>query len=145
MTAATSASAAPGPKRLRACPQAAMPNILVRVLKDSFPGKARSSLVRRIDDAAARAEQIPGDPRKRVLCGVVVDEDVTMMAWRAAGTMSLRPAWSPCRATRQTSPHRSAAQHELPRAAAAWALKTKSASSPSNGSGSCTAFTRHAR
>jgi hypothetical protein len=35
-----------------------------------------------------------------------------------------------------TAPHRSAAQHELPRVADAWALKTKSVSSPSNRGGS---------
>lgn len=61
-----------------------MPNIVIHVPKDSFPGEARSSLVRRINDAAARAEQIPDDHRKRVLCWVVVDE-VDSGAWTCGG------------------------------------------------------------
>ena len=51
-----------------------MPNILVTIPKGAFPGGARSALVRRINEAAAEAEQMPADPRKQFLCWVVVNE-----------------------------------------------------------------------
>jgi len=105
---------------------------------------------------AARRERPPPCPRSSARIGLYCTEssqagqprtaacgaspampatEVMAMASRAATTMSLMPAWSPCRVTRQHPPHRSASQHEMPRAAA-WAFKTKSASSPSNRGGS---------
>ena len=71
----------------RSSPQAAMPHILVHVPKASFPGDARSSLVHRINDAAARAERISDDPRKRVMCWVVIDEVDSGRGWRRADAL----------------------------------------------------------
>ena len=51
-----------------------MPNILVKLPKDSFPAQHREVLVRLLNHAAASAEQIPGDAKNRFLCWVVVDE-----------------------------------------------------------------------
>lgn len=61
-----------------------MPNILVHIPKGSFAGTARAALVRGINDAAARAEQIPAQPRQRMLCWVLVDE-VDAGAWTCGG------------------------------------------------------------
>jgi phenylpyruvate tautomerase PptA (4-oxalocrotonate tautomerase family) len=61
-----------------------MPNILVRIPKDSYPGEARAVLVRFINDAAAFAEQIPAEPRKRALCWVLIEE-VASGAWTCGG------------------------------------------------------------
>ena len=51
-----------------------MPNILLKVPKNTFPDKARANLVQRINAAAAEVEQIAADPTKRALCWVVIDE-----------------------------------------------------------------------
>lgn len=51
-----------------------MPNILVKLPKDSFPARHRDTLVRLLNDAAATAEQIPDDAKKRFLCWIVIDE-----------------------------------------------------------------------
>ncbi|WP_343592403.1 tautomerase [Paracidovorax wautersii] len=74
-----------------------MPHIIVRIPKDSYPGEARAALVRGINDAAALAEQIPEDPRKRMLCWVLIDEAASG-AWTCGGadlTAQLLPcvAW----------------------------------------------------
>lgn len=61
-----------------------MPNILVHIPNGAFPGEARAALVRRISDAAAAAERIPAEPRKRMLCWVVVDEGQAG-AWHCGG------------------------------------------------------------
>lgn len=61
-----------------------MPNILVHIPKGAFPGAARAALARRIDDAAAAAEQIPAEPRKRLLCWVLIDE-IDAGAWTCGG------------------------------------------------------------
>ena len=61
-----------------------MPNILVHIPKGSFPGEARTALTRRINNAAASAEQIPAEPRKRMLCWVLIDE-VDSGAWTCGG------------------------------------------------------------
>jgi phenylpyruvate tautomerase PptA (4-oxalocrotonate tautomerase family) len=71
-----------------------MPNIFVHVPKDSFPGDARSALVRRINEAAADAEQIPADPRKRMLCWVLIDE-VDVGAW-TCGALDVTAQMLPC-------------------------------------------------
>lgn len=62
-----------------------MPNILVKVPKGAFPGDARVNLLRQITDAAATAEQIPADPKKRFTSWVVIDEIETGM-WACGGT-----------------------------------------------------------
>lgn len=51
-----------------------MPNILVKIPRGAFPDNCRASLVQRINDAAAVAEQIPADSRDRFLCWVLIDE-----------------------------------------------------------------------
>ena len=51
-----------------------MPNILVKIPKGAFADDARANLLRRITDAAATAEQIPADPKKRFTSWVVMDE-----------------------------------------------------------------------
>ncbi len=61
-----------------------MPTILIHVPEGSFPGDARASLVRRINEAAAHAEQIPDEPRKRALCWVLVRE-VATSDWTCGG------------------------------------------------------------
>jgi phenylpyruvate tautomerase PptA (4-oxalocrotonate tautomerase family) len=61
-----------------------MPNILVKVPKGAFPGAARASLAHHINDAAATAEQIPADPKKRFLSWVVIDETEAGM-WTCGG------------------------------------------------------------
>ncbi|WP_316675409.1 hypothetical protein [Ralstonia chuxiongensis] len=42
-----------------------MPNILVKIPANTFDGDARAALARNITEAAAQAEQIPDDPRRR--------------------------------------------------------------------------------
>lgn len=61
-----------------------MPHILVRIPNNSYPGEARAALVRGINDAAALAEQIPAEPRKRMLCWVLIEE-VAPGAWTCGG------------------------------------------------------------
>jgi phenylpyruvate tautomerase PptA (4-oxalocrotonate tautomerase family) len=61
-----------------------MPNIVVYIPKGSFPSEARSALAGRITEAAARVEQIPDDPRKRIVCWVLVQE-VEPGAWTCGG------------------------------------------------------------
>lgn len=61
-----------------------MPNILVKVPKGAFPGDAHANLVRHIVDAAATAEQMPADPKKRFLCWVLLEETEAGM-WTCGG------------------------------------------------------------
>ncbi len=51
-----------------------MPNIVLKIPKNSFPAAQRATLVQGINAAAAEAERIPADPRKRFLCWVLIDE-----------------------------------------------------------------------
>ncbi len=51
-----------------------MPNILVKVPQGAFPGDSREQLMRQLHDAAARCEQLPNDPVRRLLCWVMLDE-----------------------------------------------------------------------
>ncbi|WP_428424658.1 tautomerase [Methylibium sp.] len=51
-----------------------MPNIVVHIPHGAFAGEARSALTRCINEAAAKAEQMPADPNKRFVCWVVVNE-----------------------------------------------------------------------
>lgn len=61
-----------------------MPNILVRVPRGIFTGEEKSRLVAGLNQAAAQAEHIPDDPRKRVLCWVIVEE-VDSDNWTCGG------------------------------------------------------------
>lgn len=51
-----------------------MPNIVLKIPKNSFPGEHRAVLVKGINAAAAAAEGMPADPQKRFLCWVLIDE-----------------------------------------------------------------------
>lgn len=51
-----------------------MPNILIHLPASAYPGTSRQDLVRRLNEAAAQAEQIPEHPRHRSLCWVLVQE-----------------------------------------------------------------------
>ena len=51
-----------------------MPSIVLKIPKNSFPGEHRAALVKGINEAAATAEGMPADPRKRFLCWVSIDE-----------------------------------------------------------------------
>jgi phenylpyruvate tautomerase PptA (4-oxalocrotonate tautomerase family) len=62
-----------------------LPNILVKLPKDSFPSPHRETLVRLLNDAAASAEQIPDDAKKRFLCWITIDE-VAPGFWTCGGT-----------------------------------------------------------
>lgn len=61
-----------------------MPNILVKTPQGAFPGDARANLVRHLNEAAATAEQMPDDPKKRFLSWVLIDETATGM-WTCGG------------------------------------------------------------
>lgn len=61
-----------------------MPNILVKIPANTFDGDARAALARRITEAAAQAEQIPDDPRRRATTWVVM-EDVPAGSWWCGG------------------------------------------------------------
>lgn len=61
-----------------------MPNILVKIPKGAFPTEHRTALLRKLNDAAATAEQIPDDPKKRFVCWVIVDE-VEPGSWACGG------------------------------------------------------------
>ena len=51
-----------------------MPNIIVKIPSGVFDAKARATLVEGINAAAANAEQIPDDAKKRMLCWVIIEE-----------------------------------------------------------------------
>jgi phenylpyruvate tautomerase PptA (4-oxalocrotonate tautomerase family) len=51
-----------------------MPNIFLKFPKGVFDDVARAKLVHSVNEAAATAECIPADPRKRFLCWVGVEE-----------------------------------------------------------------------
>jgi phenylpyruvate tautomerase PptA (4-oxalocrotonate tautomerase family) len=71
-----------------------MPIIVVKIPKGSFPVEHRTALVRKLTDAACVAEQIPDDPKKRLLCWVVVDE-VESGSW-ACGAIDMTGQILPC-------------------------------------------------
>ncbi|MGT2490434.1 hypothetical protein ACU4GD_07560 [Cupriavidus basilensis] len=50
-----------------------MPNILVKIPANTFDGDARAALARHITEAAAQAEQIPPDSRKRATTWVTLE------------------------------------------------------------------------
>lgn len=61
-----------------------MPNIVVNIPSGSYPGASRLLLAQEITDAAAAAEQIPPDARKRAMCSVLIDE-MAPGAWTCGG------------------------------------------------------------
>ena len=61
-----------------------MPTILVKIPHGSFPGETRAVLVRKINEAAAAAEQMPDEPRARAMCWVLVEE-ADPGAWTCGG------------------------------------------------------------
>ena len=58
-----------------------MPNILVKIPANTFDGHACATLARRITEAAAQAEQIPDDPRRRATIWVTVEEVPAAFWW----------------------------------------------------------------
>lgn len=74
-----------------------MPNILVKIPSGSFPKDSRTTLLRKINAAAASAEQIPPDPRKQFTCWVLIDE-VEAGGWTCGG-LDLTARYLPCMAT----------------------------------------------
>jgi phenylpyruvate tautomerase PptA (4-oxalocrotonate tautomerase family) len=71
-----------------------MPNILVKVPQGAFPGDSRAQLLHHITEAAARAERIPADPRKRFTTWVVIEE-VGAGLWSCGG-LDLSAQVLPC-------------------------------------------------
>jgi phenylpyruvate tautomerase PptA (4-oxalocrotonate tautomerase family) len=71
-----------------------MPNILVKIPKGSFPNEHRTALVRKLNDAAAAAEQIPDAPKKRLFCWVIIDE-VESGSW-TCGAIDMTGQILPC-------------------------------------------------
>ncbi|WP_296223741.1 tautomerase [Ralstonia sp. UBA689] len=61
-----------------------MPNIVVKIPAETFGGAVRAELARRVAAAAAHAEQIPDDPRKRFSTWVVIEE-VGAAMWTCGG------------------------------------------------------------
>jgi phenylpyruvate tautomerase PptA (4-oxalocrotonate tautomerase family) len=61
-----------------------MPNILVKIPANTLGGDARATLARRVTEAAAQAEQIPDDPRRRATIWVTVEE-VPAASWWCGG------------------------------------------------------------
>lgn len=73
-----------------------MPNILIKIPSGVFPADRRAVLVKKINEAAAAAEQIPDDPKKRFLCWVLVDE-LDSGAW-TCGAADVTSQVLPCMA-----------------------------------------------
>lgn len=71
-----------------------MPNIVIQIPSGVFSVDCRSELVGKINEAAAIAEQIPNDPKKRFLCWVLIEE-VPAGAW-TCGTVAAMPQLVPC-------------------------------------------------
>lgn len=71
-----------------------MPNILVKIPKGAFPTEHRAVLVKMLNAAAAAAEQIPDDPRKRSMCWVIIDE-VEPGSW-TCGASDMSAKLLPC-------------------------------------------------
>jgi phenylpyruvate tautomerase PptA (4-oxalocrotonate tautomerase family) len=71
-----------------------MPTILVKIPHGSFPGESRAVLVRKINQAAAAAEQLAHTPHARAMCWVLVDE-LAAGAWTCGG-VDLSAQLLPC-------------------------------------------------
>lgn len=61
-----------------------MPNIVVKIPTGVFDADTRARLVAGINNAAAHAERIPNDPKKRFLCWVLIEE-VAAGGWTCGG------------------------------------------------------------
>ncbi len=61
-----------------------MPNILIKIPKDTFTPEHRKHLIAKINEAAATAEQIPNEASKRFFCWVVIEE-VELGSWTCGG------------------------------------------------------------
>lgn len=73
-----------------------MPNIVLKIPKNAFPAAQRAALVQGINEAAATAERIPADPRKRFLCWVLIDE-IEPGNW-TCGSADVTSQFLPCMA-----------------------------------------------
>lgn len=71
-----------------------MPHIILKIPQGSFSAEARAALVRHCNEAAAAAEQIPADPKKRFFCWVVVEE-VEQGFW-TCGSVDVTAGVLPC-------------------------------------------------
>jgi phenylpyruvate tautomerase PptA (4-oxalocrotonate tautomerase family) len=71
-----------------------MPNIFVTIPRNTFDNAARADLTRRLCEAAATAEQIPDDPRKRATCWIIFNE-VDAEAF-TCGAKDVSAAMIPC-------------------------------------------------
>ena len=71
-----------------------MPNIVLKIPKNSFPGEHRAALVKGINAAAAAGEGMPADPKKRFLCWVLIDE-VEPGNWTCGGA-DVTSVFLPC-------------------------------------------------
>lgn len=69
-----------------------MPNIHVTLPQHAFPGEHRRALIRHLTDAAATVEQMPDEPRHRMLCWVQVSE----VSQFACGGADLTDRLLPC-------------------------------------------------
>jgi len=61
-----------------------MPNMLIKLPHSAFTNDAKTKLVKSLNAAAANAEQIPDDQRKRFLCWITIDE-VATGSWTCGG------------------------------------------------------------
>ncbi|RFB71167.1 MULTISPECIES: tautomerase [unclassified Herbaspirillum] len=71
-----------------------MPHIMLKIPKGSFSGQSQATLVQRINHAAAIAEQIPADPKKRFFCWIVIEE-VEQGLW-TCGAADVTAEFLPC-------------------------------------------------
>lgn len=71
-----------------------MPNILVKIPANTFDGDARAALARHITEAAAQAEQIPPDSRKRATTWVTLEEVPAASSW--CGGVDVTTQMVPC-------------------------------------------------
>jgi len=73
-----------------------MPNILIRIPKDSFQGEARAQLMRQVTEAASKVEQIPDESKNRMMCWILVEE-ISSGSWSCGG-VDLTSTILPCMA-----------------------------------------------
>lgn len=73
-----------------------MPNIFIRIPKDSFRGEARAQLMRQVTEAASKVEQIPDESKNRMMCWVLVEE-ISSGNWSCGG-VDLTSTILPCMA-----------------------------------------------
>ncbi len=71
-----------------------MPNVVVKVPQGALSAEQRQILSRQITQAVATAEQIPDDPRQRMLCWVLIEE-ILPGCWTCGG-MDMTPGAIPC-------------------------------------------------